>query len=44
MCSEELSGSVCAINFEAIVRARKRFGKPQIVKGGGDVEQFRVKM
>ena len=43
MCGEELTGGVCAIDLEAFVLARELLDETEIVKCGGDVEEFRVK-
>jgi hypothetical protein len=42
MCGEELTGCVCAIDLEAFVWARELLGETEVVKCGGDVEEFRV--
>jgi hypothetical protein len=43
MCGEELAGGVCAIDLEAFALARELLDETEIVKCGGDVEEFRVK-
>ncbi len=42
MRGQELSGSICAIDLEAFVLARKLLGEPEIVKCCGDVEELRI--
>jgi hypothetical protein len=42
MCSEELTGRVCAIDFEAFVWAREFLKETEIVKCGRDVQKFRI--
>jgi hypothetical protein len=42
MCAEELTDGVCAIDLEAFVFARELLDETEIVKCGGDVEEFRV--
>jgi hypothetical protein len=42
MCSEELTGGVCAIDFEAFVWTREFLNETEIVKCGRDVEKFRI--
>ena len=42
MCSQELTGRVCAIDFEAFVWAREFLNETEIVKCGRDVEKFRI--
>jgi hypothetical protein len=42
MCSEELAGRVCAIDFEAFVWAREFLNETEIVKCGREVEKFRI--
>src|SRR5438874_13395864 len=39
---EELPGGICAVDLEAFVLARELLDEAEIVKCGGDVEQFRV--
>ena len=44
MCSEELTGCVCAIDFETFVWAREFLDETEIVKGRRDVEKFRIEV
>ena len=43
MCSEELTGRVCAIDLEAFVWAREFLKKTKIMKCSRDVEKFWIK-
>ena len=40
--AQELTRGICAIDLEAFVLARELLGQAEIVKGRGDVEEFRV--
>ena len=42
MGSEELTGRVCAIDFETFVRTREFLKEAEIVKSRPDVEEFRI--
>jgi hypothetical protein len=42
MCGEELTDGVCAIDLETFVWAREPLDQTEIVKCGGDVEEFSV--
>jgi hypothetical protein len=42
MCGEEPTCGVCAIDLEAFVLARELLAETEVVKCGGDVEEFRV--
>ena len=44
MCREELTGRVCAIHLEAFVWAREFLDETEVVKRGGDVEEFGVEV
>ena len=44
MCSEELTGRVCAIDLEAFIWAREFLDETKIVKCGRDIEEFRVEV
>jgi hypothetical protein len=37
-----LTGGICAIDLEAFVLARELLDETEVVKCGGDVEEFRV--
>jgi len=41
-CGEELTGGICPIDLEAFVLAREILEETEVVKCGGDVEEFRV--
>ncbi len=42
MGSEELTGRVCAIDFEAFLWAREFLDETEVVKRGRDIEKFRI--
>jgi hypothetical protein len=42
MGREELTGSVCPIDFEAFVFTRELIDETEVVKSGSDVEEFRI--
>jgi hypothetical protein len=42
MCGEEPTCGICAIDLEAFVLARELLAETEVVKCGGDVEEFRV--
>jgi hypothetical protein len=44
MCSEELTGRVCAIDLEAFIWAREFLDETEIVKCGRDIEEFRIEV
>jgi hypothetical protein len=42
MCGQELTGGVCSIDLKAFVLARELLDETEIVKCGGDIEEFRI--